>query len=59
MKSAERKREVEGGLTFTLTSDLSCMPPFYARKHVKITRHWKSSSSTKFQLSYLYIYVDL
>ena len=58
MKSAELKREVERGSTFTLTSDLSCIASisfanlkFYARTHartrarahVKITRHWKST----------------
>ena len=61
---AELKREVEGGLTFTLTSDLPCLyficeRKCYARTHVKVTGHWKSTSSTKFQLSYLYIYLDL
>ena len=50
MKSAQLKREVEGGSAFTLTSDLSCIDSilfcdrkFYARAHVKITRHWKST----------------
>ena len=37
MKSVELKQEVERGSTFTRTSDL------YARTHVKITRHWKST----------------
>ena len=53
MKSAELKQEVEGGSTFTLTSDLSRTASIlfantckvYARTHVKITRHWKSTLS--------------
>ena len=51
IKSAEHKREVERGSPFTLTSDLSCIAyiyftceiRFYARTHIKITRHWKST----------------
>ena len=49
IKSAELKREVEQGSTFTLTSDLSCIASILFANvnftHVKITRHWKSTLS--------------
>ena len=49
IKSAELKRGVERGSTFTLTSDLSCIASIlfangnFTHVRMKITRHWKST----------------
>ena len=57
IKSAELKREVKRGLTFTLTSDLSCIASvlfaninFTNATHAKITRQWKSTLSLQMGL---------